>query len=248
VLYDLTSSYYEDHTCPLARYGIADEVARRTRKPLLKDGIAVKVGKVINRHKVGKHFHLHIEGGVFRWERKEASIAQETALDGIYVVRTSEPKKRLSAENTVRSYKNLSQVERGFRCLKGIDIRVRPIRHSTDPRVRAHVFLCLLAYYVEWPMRLALRSLLFDDEELAANRQTRDPVAKAEPSRSAQYKKVTRTTADSLPVHSFDTLLEELGTLCRNRCRIAADPSGSTFTQDTQPTELQARVFQLLGL
>jgi transposase len=206
---------------------IAGEVDRRTRKPLLKDEIALKVGKVINRHKVGKHFRLHIQDGV---------------------IRTSEPKKRLSAEDTVRSYKNLGQVEQGFRCLKGIDIRVRPIHHREDPRVRAHVFLCLLAYYVEWHMRRALSSLLFDDQELAANRKTRDPVAKAEPSRSAQRKKIQRTTPDGLPVHSFDTLLQELGTLCRNRCRIQADLSASTFMQDTQPTELQARVFQLLAL
>jgi transposase len=227
---------------------IAGEVDRRTRKPLLKDEIALKVGKVINRHKVGKHFRLHIQDGVFRWERDEASIEQEAALDGVYVIRTSEPKKRLSAEDTVRSYKNLGQVEQGFRCLKGIDIRVRPIHHREDPRVRAHVFLCLLAYYVEWHMRRALSSLLFDDQELAANRKTRDPVAKAEPSRSAQRKKIQRTTPDGLPVHSFDTLLQELGTLCRNRCRIQADLSASTFMQDTQPTELQARVFQLLAL
>ena len=131
---------------------------------------------------------------------------------------------------------------------KGIDIRVRPIRHREDPRVRAHVFPCLLAYYVEWHMRQAPGSLLFDDQELPVNRKTRDPVAKAEPSSSAQRKKVHRTTPDGLPVHSFDTLLQELGTLCRNRCRVQADPSGTTFPQDTQPTELQARVFQLLGL
>jgi transposase len=227
---------------------IAGEVDRRTRKPLLKDEIALKVGKVINRHKVGKHFRLHMEDGVFRWERDAASIEQEAALDGIYVIRTSEPTQRLSAEDTVRSYKNLGQVEQGFRCLKGIDIRVRPIHHREDPRVRAHVFLCLLAYYVEWHMRRALSSLLFDDQELAANRKTRDPVAKAEPSRSAQRKKIQRTTPDGLPVHSFDTLLQELGTLCRNRCRIQADLSASTFMQDTQPTELQARAFQLLAL
>jgi len=227
---------------------IASQVARRTNKPLGKDEIALKVGKVINRHKVGKHFRLHIEDGVFRWQRDEESIEREAALDGIYVIRTSEPKKRLSAEDTVRCYKNLGQVEQGFRCLKGIDIRVRPIHHRQDPRVRAHVFLCLLAYYVEWHMRRALSSLLFDDEELTANRKTRDPVAKAEPSRSARRKKVRRATPDGLPVHSFDTLLKELGTLCRNRCRIQADPSGSTFTQDTQPTQLQARVFQLLAL
>ena len=228
--------------------GIANEVARRTKKPLLADAIALKVGKVINRYKVGKHFRLHIEDNLFRWERDEASIEQEAALDGIYVIRTSEPKQRLSGKDTVRSYKNLAHVELGFRCLKGIDIRVRPIHHSTDPRVRAHVFLCFLAYYVEWHMREALGSLLFDDQELAADRWTRDPVAQAEPSDSATRKKVERTTPDGFPVHSFDTLLEELGTLCRNRCRIQADPSGTTFTQDTQPTELQTRVFELLGL
>jgi transposase len=227
---------------------IAKQVARRTKTPLLKTEIALKVGKVINRYKVEKHFCLHIGDNLFRWERDETSIEQEAALDGIYVIRTSEPKKRLSAPDTVRSYKNLAQVERGFRCLKGIDIRVRPIHHCTDPRVRAHVFLCFLAYYVEWHMREALGSLLFDDQELAADRWTRDPVTQAEPSDSATHKKVERRTPDGFPVHSFDTLLEELGTLCRNRCRIQADPSGTTFTQDTQPTELQARVFDLLGL
>ena len=227
---------------------IARQVTRRTKTPLLTDEIALKVGKVINRHKVGKHFCLHIEDGVFRWERKEASIEQEAALDGIYVIRTSEPQKRLSAEDTVRSYKNLAQVEQVFRCLKGIDIRVRPIYHREDPRVRAHVFLCLLAYYVEWHMRRALGSVLFDDEELTANRKTRNPVAKARPSRSVQRKKTQRMTRDGLGVHSFSTLLEDLGTLCRNRCRILADPSGNTFTQDTQPTQLHARVFKLLDL
>jgi len=227
---------------------IAREVARRTKTPLLKDEIALKVGKAINRHKVGKHFSLHIEDGVFRWERNAASIEQETALDGIYVIRTSEPKKRLSAKDTVRSYKNLGQVEQVFRGFKGIDIRVRPIYHREDPRVRAHVFLCLLAYYVEWHMRRALGSVLFDDEELTANRKTRDPVAKAKPSASVQRKKAQRTTCDGLGVHSFSSLLEDLGTLCRNRCRILADSSGNTFTQDTQPTPLHARVFQLLGV
>jgi len=227
---------------------IVRQVARRTKTPLLTDEIALKVGKVINRHKVGKHFGLHIKDGVFRWERNEASIEQEAALDGIYVIRTSESKKRLSAEDTVRSYKNLAQVEQVFRCFKGIDIRVRPIYHRDDPRVRAHVFLCLLAYYVEWHMRRALGSVLFDDQELTANRKTRDPVAKAKPSASVQGKKTQRTTSDGLAVHSFNTLLEDLGTLCRNRCRIQADPSDSTFTQDTKPTPLHARVLQLLGV
>jgi transposase len=226
----------------------AGEVDRRTKTPLLTDEIALKVGRVINQHKVGKHFSRHIEDGVFRWERKEASLEQEAALDGIYVIRTSESKKRLSAEDTVRSYKNLAQVEQVFRCLEGIDIRVRPIYHRDDPRVRAHLFLCLLAYYVEWHMRRALGSVLFDDQELTANRKTRDPVAKAQPPRSVQRKKTRRTTSDGLRVHSFHTLLEDLGTLCRNRCRIQADPSGNTFTQDTQPTPLHARVLGLLGV
>ncbi len=228
--------------------GIAHEVVRRTKKPLLSSEIDLKVGKCVNQYKVSKHFCLEIEDNLFRWERDEASIEQEAALDGIYVIRTSEPKKRLSGEDTVRSYKNLAQVERGFRCLKGIDIRVRPIYHSADQRVRAHVFLCFLAYYVEWHLRAVLGSLLFDDQELADDRWARDAVAPAEPSDSAMSKKTDRTTVDGLPVHSLDTLLEELGTLCRNRCRIQADPSGSTFTQDTQPTELQARAFELLGL
>ena len=227
---------------------IAGEAARRTKKPLTKDQIGVKVGRVINRYKVSKHFDLVIEEGVFRWERNEQSIEREAALDGIYVIRTSEPAKRLSSEDTVRSYKGLGRVEQGFRCLKGIDIRVRPIHHREDPRVRAHVFLCMLAYYVEWHMREALKPLLFDDEELTQNRKTRDPVARAEPSLSARRKKAERITSDGLPVHSFDTLLQELATLCRNRCRIHGTPSGTTFIQDTEPTPTQARVFQLLGL
>ncbi len=135
-----------------------------------------------------------------------------------------------------------------FRCLKGIDIRVRPIYQRDDRRVRTHVFLCLLAYYVEWHMPRALGSVLFDDQELAANRQRRPPVAKAEASPSAQRKKAQQTTSAGLAVHSFHTLLEELGTLCRSRCRIEADASGGTFTQDTQATPLQARVFRLLGV
>lgn len=228
--------------------GIAREVDRRTNTPLLTDEIALKVGRVINQYKVGKHFSLHIEDGVFRWERDQDSIKREVALDGIYVIRTSEPKKRLSAEDTVRSYKNLARVEQVFRCFKGVDIRVRPIYHRDDPRVRAHVFLCMLAYYVEWHMRRELGSVLFDDEELIADRKTRDPVAKAKPSPSAKRKKSERTTPDGFTVHSFHTLLEDLSTLCRNRCRIQADPSSNTFTQDTQPTPLHAHALQLLGV
>ena len=227
---------------------ISDEVARRKKTPMPSEDIALKVGKVINHYKVGKHFILHMNDGEFRWERNKPSIKEEEALDGIYVIRTNEPKKRLSAEDTVRSYKNLAQVERGFRCLKGIDIRVRPIYHRQDPRVRAHVFLCLLAYYVEWHMRRALAPLLFDDEELSVNRTLRDAVAPAESSASANRKKVERTSSDGFAVQSFDTLLQELATLCRNRCRIEDDPSQSAFTMDTEPSAFHQRAFELLAV
>jgi len=227
---------------------ISREVARRTRKPLDEGEIGLKVGKVINHYKVGKHFKLTIEGGVFQWDRDEESIQQEAVLDGIYVIRTSEPEERLSAEDAVRSYKSLSQVERLFRTLKGIDLRIRPIRHRTEAHVRAHIFLCILAYYVEWHMREALRPLLFDDEELHEDRKTRDPVAPAEPSRSAKRKKSKKVTSDGLKIQSFETLIEALGMHCRNHCRMTSDPSGPTSIQHTQRNPLQERVFELLDL
>jgi transposase len=226
---------------------IARDVARRTKKPLDRGEIGVKVGKVINTYKVGKHFKTRIEDGFFTWERDEASIQRESALDGIYVIRTSEPRERLSAEDAVRQYKSLSQVERLFRTLKGIDIRVRPIRHRTEAHVRAHILLCMLAYYVEWHMRQALAPLLFDDEHLATDRKVRDPVAPAVPSASARRKKAKRVADDGFPVHSFETLLQELGTRCRNRCRMKSVPTGATLDQITEATPLQARAMQLLG-
>jgi transposase len=225
---------------------IARAVRRRTRTPLGRDEIALRVGRVVNRFKVAKHFELVIEDGRFEWARNADAIAREAALDGIYVIRTSEPSQRLSAEDTVRSYKNLSHVERAFRTLKGIDLRVRPIRHRTEDHVRAHIFLCLLAYYVEWHMRKAWAPLLFDDEELDADRQIRDPVAPAKPSRSATKKKTTRRTTDGLPVHSFDTLLAELGTRCRNRCRTKTGKTGFIFDQISDPSPLQKRALELL--
>jgi transposase len=227
---------------------IAREVARRTQTPLKKDEIGKKVGKVINRYKVGKHFTMTIGEGTFSYERNEDKVRQEAALDGIYVIRTSEPTERLSPEDTVRSYKNLTQVERAFRSLKGIDLLVRPIWHHTEDHVRAHLFLCMLAYYVEWHMRKVLAPLLFDDEELDENRKKRDPVKPAKPSVSAQKKKTQRLTAEGLVIQSFDTLFEELGTRCRNRCRIKSDPGGSIFYQMTEMSPLQERAFQLLGL
>jgi len=227
---------------------ISREVARRTQTPLKKDEIGKKVGKVIHRYKMGKHFRMTIGEGSFSYERNEEKIRREEALDGIYVIRTSESKEHLSAEDTVRSYKNLAQVERAFRSLKGIDLLIRPIWHHTEDHVRAHIFLCMLAYYVEWHMRRALSPLLFDDEELDEDRKRRDPVKPARPSISAKRKKGQKVTAEGFVVHSFDTLLEELGTRCRNRCRIRSDSKGPTFYQLTEISPLQKRAFQLLGL
>ena len=227
---------------------IVKEVARRSRTPLTKDEIGKKVGRVIDRYKVGKHFRLSIGDGTFSFLRNEEKIAREETLDGIYVIRTSEPPERLSAEDTVRSYKNLAQVERAFRSLKGIDLLIRPIWHHTEDHVRAHIFICMLAYYVEWHMRKALAPLLFDDEDLDHNRKTRDPVKPATPSASAKHKKTRRMTAEGLPIQSFDTLLQELGTRCRNYCRIKSDPTEAQFSKLTELTSLQKRAFELLGL
>jgi transposase len=227
---------------------IDKQVKRRTRKPLGKAEIAVKVGRVVHRFKMAKHFAWTIEDGVFTWLRSTESIVQETELDGIYVVRTSEPQEQFSAQDTVRHYKSLSQVERGFRCLKGIDLRVRPIHHRAEDRVRAHLFLCMLAYYVEWQMRSALAPLLFADEELDHDRKTRDPVAPAAASSSAKKKKVDRVNHEGLPVHSFDTLLQALATRSRHRCQLRSDKSAATFSQVTKPTPLQSRAFELLRL
>jgi len=227
---------------------IAAEVRRRTKTPLAADEIGLKVGKVINHYKVGKHYKLTIKDNLFEFERDQDAIEREARLDGIYIIRTSEKRKHFSKEDTVRTYKSLSQVEQAFRCLKGVDLRVRPIRHRTVDHVRAHIFLCTLAYYVEWHMRKALAPVLFQDEELDAARWTRDPVAKAEPSQSAKRKKATHMTPDGWPVQSFQTLLKNLGTRCRNRCRAGDDKAHVTFHQITEPTPFQAHIFGLLGL
>jgi transposase len=226
---------------------IAAEVRRRTRKLLKADEIGVKVGKVINHYKVGKHFRLTIEDHRFEFERDEPSISREADLDGLYVLRTSEARKDFSKEDTVRTYKSLSQVEQAFRCLKGVDLRVRPIHHRTPDHVRGHVFLCMLAYYVEWHLRRALAPVLFEDEELDQARTTRDPVAKAEPSESVKKKKATHRTPDGWPVQSFQTLMNALGTRCRNKCRAGNNKTCATFYELTEPTPFQAHVFQLLG-
>jgi hypothetical protein len=164
------------------------------------------------------------------------------------VIRTSEARQSLTAEDTVRTYKSLSQVERLFRTLKGIDLRVRPIRHRTEAHVRAHVFLCMLAYYIEWHLRQALAPLLFDDEGLTEERRLRDPVAPAQPGAAAKSKKEKRITEDGLTVRSYETMLACLATRCRNRCRVGGDPAAAAFDQVTRATPLQARALELLDL
>jgi transposase len=227
---------------------IVREVKRRKKKLLGKDEIGVKAGKVLGRYKMGKHFQLMIGESSFQWERREDAIQKETKLDGIYVIRTSVSKERLSADDAVRTYKSLSMVERAFRCLKGVDLLVRPIHHRNEKRVRAHILLCMLAYYVEWHMRQALAPLLFHDVELEANRKTRDPVAPAESSSSAKEKKRHKKTADGLTVHSFKDLIANLGTRAKSLCRFGGDVDAPLITRITDMTPLQANAFELLGI
>jgi len=227
---------------------IKKQVDRRTKKPLKKAEIGVKVGKVINIYKVGKHFKLTIKKNLFEWNRKKHLIEKEAQLDGFYVIRTREPEKRMSADDVVRSYKSLSHVERAFRTLNGIDLLIRPICHRLEVRVRAHIFICLLSYYVEWHMRKPLAPLLFDDEELDVIRKTRDPVAQAKPSVSANKKKKVRKTEDGFPVHSFHTLLMELGTRSKNLCKLKASSDSPAFYQTTKFNPIQKKAFQLLDL
>ncbi len=227
---------------------IQQEVQRRTKTPLTAAQIAQKVGKAIARHKMGKHFELGIGDGRFTFSRRAEHMAQEAQLDGLYVIRTSEPQERLSAEQAVRSYKGLAQVERAFRTLKGLDLRIRPIHHRNETRVRAHIFLCLLAYYVEWHLRRAWASLLFDDEALPVDRHQRDPVAPAQPSEEARRKNNDRLNAEGLAVHSFRTLMAELATRCRHQCRLKSATDTPLIRQETQPTPLQSRALELIRL
>ena len=227
---------------------LARQVARRRKKRMKKEEIGLAAGRFLNRFKVAKHFELTIDDGVFNWTRNQSSIEQESQLDGIYVIRTSETEERLPAEDAVRGYKRLAEVEQAFRSLKSLELRVRPIYHRIPDRVRAHILVCLLAYYVQWHLKEAWAPLLFEDEQLPVDRLRRDPVAPAEPSDSVRRKKSTHQTASGLPVQSFATLLKHLATRCRNTCRVATDPTGSTFDQCTQFTPLQVEAFRLLHL
>ena len=210
------------------------------------DAIGLAAGKIINQYKVAKHFDLVIEEKRFTYLRKPDSIAAEAALDGLYIIRTSVPVEQMDAPQTVRGYKLLTQVERAFRTIKTVDLKVRPIHHRTADRVRAHIFLCMLAYYVEWHMREAWRELMFADTELAA-KAVRDPVAPAKRSKSALLKAARRTLDDGTPVNSFSTLMGHLLTIVRNTCRtVNAGSDAPTFEITTTPNPAQIRALGLI--
>lgn len=210
-----------------------------------KDAIGLRAGRVINKYKVAKHFELTIEERSFAYQLREERIAAEASLDGVYVVRTSESRAQMATPEVVRAYKDLAGVERAFRSLKTVDLLIRPIRHWTADRVRAHIFLCLLAYYVQWHMQEAWRSLLFFDEDKQAKR-SRDPVAPATRSAGARHKARERRLADGSPVHSFRTLLHGLSTIVCNICRRKDAGQESTFEVYTTPNATQRRALELL--
>jgi len=223
------------------------QATRRKRRPLKgKDKIALRVGKVINKFKVGKHFQVTIGEESFSYRRKEDNIAREKALDGIYVIRTSLSSDKLASEAAVTAYKQLSLVEQAFRCFKSIDLKVRPIHHRLERRVRAHVFLCMLAYYVEWHMRKLLAPILFDEDDPQGAQAGRSSVvAPAQRSDSAKTKARRKRTKDNLPVHSFRTLLKDLATICKNRVQPRL-PGAPAFDKITLPTPVQHRALKLL--
>ena len=225
------------------------QATRRSKNRLQGEGrIGLRVGRVLGRFKMSKHFLLTIEEHSFGYERDLGRIEQEAALDGLYVIRTSVPQAELSAEEVVRSYKRLSRVERAFRCLKTLDLKVRPIHHRLAKRVRAHVLICMLAYYVEYHMRRALAPLLFEDHDKPmADKLRRSVVAPAQRSPKALRKAHTKKTDEGSPVHSFHTLLEDLATVVKNQIKpkgLELDP----FVKITNPTPLQQKAFDLLGV
>ena len=212
---------------------------RRKRAPLRgKAEIGLAVGAVIDRRKMAKHFALTIADTSFAFARRSAEIAAEAALDGLYVVRTNLPAAALDDAATVRSYKSLSLVERAIRSIKTVDLHVRPVYHWLPERVCAHVFLCMLGYYLEWRMRQRLAPMLHDDDDKQAAEALRQSVvAKAERSTAAVTKQTTGRTPDGLPVHSFQTLIADLATLTKNTVEIATAP-GIPFTITARPTPI----------
>ena len=223
-------------------------VARKRDPPRGTAEIALAVGAVVNRYKMAKHFDLDITDAHFSFTRKTTEIAAEAASDGIYVVRTSLPAETFDDATTVRSYKSLAMVERAFRCIKTVDLQVRPVHHWLPDRVRAHVFLCMLAYYLEWHMRQRLAPMLFDDtDKEAAEALRKSVVAQAQRSPAAVKKQTTGLTEDGLPVHSFRSLLADLATLARNTIVTAITPH-YPLTVLTRPTSIQQKAFDLLGI
>jgi Transposase DDE domain len=210
--------------------------------------IGLAVGAVLNGRKMGKHFVIAIADGHFGFRRDAETISAEARLDGLYVIRTSVPAEQLDAAQTVQAYKDLARVERAFRCLKTVDLDIRPIRHWSPDRVRAHVFLCMLAYHVEWHLRQALAPLLFHDTSIEAARADRaSPVVSTGPSKVARTKKATKRNADGLPVMRFADLMDHLGTLTRNTMRVSLQ-ANHTFIQFASPTPIQETAFRLLDL
>ena len=233
-----------------------DRIVQATRRPKRRlkgqDKIALRIGKVLNRFKMAKHFTLEITEEGFTYQRDEATVAAEAALDGFYVVRTSVAESLLGEAQSVQAYKGLSKVERAFRSLKSVDLKIRPIYHHLADRVRAHVFLCVLAYYVEWHMRGELAPLLFDDEDPAAGEARRtSPVAPAQVSEHAERKAATKRSDDGRPIHSFHSLLADLATIAKNRIQVTlrgATTETRTFDRITRPTPLQQKALDLLGV
>lgn len=227
---------------------IASATRRDKRRLRGQANIALRVGKVLDHYKMGKHFVLTIEDTGFAYTRDELAISREAALDGLYVIRTNVNAQGLDAAEVVRAYKGLAQVERAFRSIKSVDLHIRPIFHHKSERVRAHVFLCMLAYYVEWHMRQALAPLLFDEEDKQAAENARaSVVAPAQHSARTAAKVASKRNEQGLPVHSFRTLLQDLATLTRNHI-VPRSSAAQPFDMLASPTPLQQRAFELLGL
>ncbi|MFY7934057.1 MAG: IS1634 family transposase [Microcystis aeruginosa] len=224
---------------------IVQATQREKRALKGQDKIALRVGKVLNQFKVNKYYNLEITEEGFSYQRKLELIAQETALDGVYVLRTSLESTLMDAATTVKAYKSLSQVEEAFRCYKSIDLKVRPIYHYKGDRVKAHIFLCMLAYYVEWHLKQSLAPLLFEDEEIDDSSLN---VIKASRSESVQSKERKKRNQENLPVHSFRTLLEDLGTICLNTVECTIREGSYRFSKITRPTKLQQKALDLLGV
>ena len=267
-LAEVTSEHFPGERLVVCRNPALSEERARKRSELLKateeklepirlaterkslrgeQAISLRVGKVIGKHKMAKHFDLTITATSFTYTRNEGRIREEAALDGLYVVRSSVDEKRMNSDRVVETYKSLAKVERAFRCMKTIDLSLRPIYHRNEERIRSHVFICMLAYYVEWHMREKLRPVLFaDDDRESAAAARQSIVAPAKRSESAKRKDATRRTSDDYPVQSFHDILKDLGTLCRNRIRIPE--FDSEFDKLTLATPYQQHVLSLLGV